>query len=46
MWKPISMAKANTRKNDGSVLYEMELYDDEQSMSEQNKEVPDVNESK
>lgn len=34
----------NTRKNDGSILYEMELYDGEQSMSEQNKEVPDMNE--
>lgn len=34
----------NTRKNDGSVLYEMELYDGRQSMSEQNKEVPDMNE--
>ena len=54
-WSPFNKAGAyhftdstvqvlNTRKNDGSVLYEMELYDDEQSMSEQNKEVPDVNE--
>ena len=53
-WSPFNKAGAyhftdstvqvlNTRKNDGSVLYEMELYD-EQSMSEQNKEVPDVNE--
>jgi|GEM_PF-1015077 TRAG family protein len=54
-WSPFNKAGAyhftdstvqvlNTRKNDGSVLYEMELYDDEQSMSEQNKEVSDVNE--
>ena len=33
----------NPRKNDGSILYEMELYDGEQSMSEQNKEVDDMN---
>lgn len=54
-WSPFNKAGAyhftdstvqvlNTRKNDGSVLYEMELYDGEQSMSEQNKEVPDMNE--
>ncbi len=50
-WSPYNKAGAyrftgtaiqvlNTRKNDGSVLYEMELYDSEQNMSEQNKEVP------
>lgn len=54
-WSPFNKAGAyhftestvqvlNTRKNDGSVLYEMELYDSEQNMSEQNKEVPDMNE--
>ena len=54
-WSPYNKAGAyrftgtaiqvlNTRKNDGSVLYEMELYDSEQNMSEQNKEVPDMNE--
>lgn len=54
-WSPFNKAGAyhftdstvqvlNTRKNDGSVLYEMELYDGEQSMSEQNKEVTDMNE--
>lgn len=54
-WSPFNKAGAyrftdstvqvlNTRKNDGSILYEMELYDGEQSMSEQNKEVPDMNE--
>lgn len=54
-WSPFTKAGAyhftdstvqvlNTRKNDGSVLYEMELYDGEQSMSEQNKEVTDMNE--
>ena len=54
-WSPFNKANAyhftdstvqvlNTRKNDGSVLYEMELYDGRQSMSEQNKEVPDMNE--
>ena len=54
-WSPFNKARAyhftestvqvlNTRKNDGSVLYEMELYDSEQNMSEQNKEVPDMNE--
>ena len=54
-WSPFSKASAyhftdsivqvlNTRKNDGSVLYEMELYDSEQNMSEQNKEVSDMNE--
>ena len=54
-WSPFNKAEAyhftestvqvlNTRKNDGSVLYEMELYDSEQNMSEQNKEVPDMNE--
>ncbi len=38
-------SKCSTQgKNDGSVLYEMELYDSEQNMSEQNKEVPDMNE--
>ena len=53
-WSPFNKAGAyrftestiqvlNTRKNDSSVLYEMELYDNEQSMSEQNKEVPDMN---
>lgn len=39
-----SIQVLNARKNDGSVLYEMELYDGEQSMSEQNKEVPNMNE--
>ena len=34
----------NLRKNDGSVLYEMELYDGEQNMAEQNKEVSYMNE--
>ena len=54
-WSPFGKAGAyhftgssiqvlNTRKTDGSVLYEMELYDGEQIMSEQNKEVPDMNE--
>ena len=54
-WSPFNKAGAyhftdstvqvlNTRKNDGNVLYEMELYDGEQSMSEQNKEVTDMNE--
>lgn len=54
-WSPFNKASAyhftdstvqvlNTRKNDGSVLYEMELYDGEQSMSEQNKEVTNMNE--
>lgn len=54
-WSPFSKASAyhftdstvqvlNTRKNDGSVLYEMELYDSEPSISEQNKEVTDMNE--
>ena len=53
-WSPYNKASAylfkgskiqvlNPRKNDGSILYEMELYDGEQSMSEQNKEVPDMN---
>ena len=33
----------NPRKNDGSVLYEMELYDGEQNMAKQNKEVDNMN---
>lgn len=33
----------NSRKNDGSVLYEMELYDGEQNMAKQNKEVDNMN---
>lgn len=55
-WSPFEKAGAyrfngstvqvlNTRKNDGSVLYEMELYDGEQNMTKQNEEVPDMNES-
>lgn len=54
-WSPYNKAGAyrftgtaiqvfDTRKNDGSVLYEMELYDGEPSISEQNKEVHDLNE--
>ena len=54
-WSPYNKAGAyrfdgskiqvlNSRKNDGSVLYEMELYDGEQNMAEQNKEVPHMNE--
>ena len=53
-WSPYNKAGAyrfegsriqvlNTRMNDGSVLYEMELYDGEQNMAEQNKEVPHMN---
>lgn len=33
----------NPRKNDGSVLYEMEFYDGEQNMAKQNKEVDNMN---
>lgn len=54
-WSPYNKAGAyrfdsfkiqvlNLRKNDGSVLYEMELYDGEQNMAEQNKEVSYMNE--
>lgn len=50
-WSPYSKASAyrfdgskiqvlNPRKNNGSVLYEMELYDSKQNIAEQNKEVP------
>lgn len=34
----------DSRRNDGSVLYEMEIYDGENSMIQQNKEEPDMNE--
>ena len=54
-WSPYAKAGAyhftgtsiqvfNTRKNDGSVLYEMELYDSEQKLSDENKEVNTMNE--
>ena len=54
-WSPYSKASAyrfdgskiqvlNPRKNNGSVLYEMELYDSKQNIAEQNKEVPHMNE--
>ena len=53
-WSPYNKAGAyrftgtaiqvlNPRKNDGSVLYEMELYDGEQNMAKQNKEVDNMN---
>ena len=53
-WSPFNKAGAyrfegskiqvlNLRKNDGSVLYEMELSDGEQNMAKQNKEVDDMN---
>ena len=54
-WSPYSKASAyrfdgskiqvlNPRKNNGSVLYKMELYDSKQNIAEQNKEVPHMNE--